>query len=106
MLSTQYRLKLQEICERISRHEEVSLEDMMWIERLSKVNTTAATMIRQARRRAMNPDMTEDSLDGFLNQLDLGEPDPMNHKTSFSSPDDIAEWFSSKDGEDDRLRRD
>ena len=30
MLSTQYRLKLEAICERIVNHEEVSLEEGLW----------------------------------------------------------------------------
>lgn len=106
MLSTAYRIRLEEIANRIATHQEVSLSDMVWAEKLGKVNTTAATILRQARRKSMNPEMSEDSLDGLLNQLDLGDPDPMNHKTSFSSPDEIAEWFSSKDDEDNRLRRD
>jgi hypothetical protein len=30
MLSTQYRLRLEGICNKIAKHEEVSLEDMIW----------------------------------------------------------------------------
>jgi len=76
MLSTQYRLRLEAICEKIAMHEEVSLEDMIWCEKLAKVNRSAATLLRQARRRAANPDMQEGSLDDFMNALDLGDPDP------------------------------
>ena len=72
MLSTQYRLRLEAICNKIALHEEVSLEDMIWAEKLAKANRSAATLLRQARRRAANPDMQEDSLDGF----DLAEFDP------------------------------
>jgi len=52
MLSTQYRLRLEAICAKIVQHEEVSLEDMIWAEKLSRVNRTATTMLRQARRKA------------------------------------------------------
>ena len=38
MLSTQYRLRLEFICKRISNHEEVQLEDMIWAEKLAKAN--------------------------------------------------------------------
>lgn len=93
MLSTQYRLRLESICERIVRGESVELSDMIWCEKLAKSNRSAATILRQARRRAANPEMTEDSLDGFMNALDLGDPDPSNHKTGFQSPDDIVDWF-------------
>lgn len=106
MLSTSYRLRLEEIARRIANHQEVSLSDMVWAEKLAHNNQHAAKILRQSRRKAAQPDMKEDSLDGLLNKLDLGDPDPMNHKTTFDSPEDIAEWFSRKDDEDGRLRRD
>jgi hypothetical protein len=102
MLSTQYRLRLEFICGRIEKHEEVKLEDMIWAEKLAKANRSAATMLRQARRKASNPEMTEDSLDGFLNALDLGNPDPREHRTRFEGADDIADFFRN----DDNMRRD
>jgi hypothetical protein len=104
MLSTQYRLRLEFICNRIVNHEEVQLEDMIWAEKLAKANRSAATILRQARRRAANPDMTEDSLDGFMNALDLGDPDPSNHRTGFNSVDDIIDFFSGDKPEDWRQR--
>ena len=102
MLSTAYRLRLQEICDRIANQEEVSLEDIIWAEKLGRANRSAGSILRQARRKALNPEMTEDNLDGFLNALDLGDPDPTNHKTGFNSADDIADWFRN----DDEMRRD
>ena len=104
MLSTNYRLKLERICDKIVNGESVELSDMIWAEKLSKANRTAATMLRQARRKAANPDMQEDSLDGFLNALDLGDPDPMNHRTGFDSIDDIVDWFKRDDRDDWRTR--
>jgi hypothetical protein len=103
MLSTQYRIRLEGICDRIVKHEEVSLEDIIWAEKLSKANRHAATLLRQARRQAENPDM--DSMDSFLNQLDIGG---IGHerfgRRGFDSPDDLADWF--RRDEDDRLQRD
>jgi len=93
MLSTQYRLRLEAICDKIAMHEEVSLEDMIWAEKLAKSNRSAATILRQARRRAANPNMQEGSLDDFMNALDLGDPDPSNHRTNFNSADDIIDFF-------------
>jgi len=104
MLSHNYRMKLEEICNRIATHQEVSLEDVIWAEKLAKANRSAATILRQARRRAANPDMTEDSLDGFMNALDLGDPDPSNHRTRFNGPDDIIDFFSQDKPEDWRTR--
>jgi membrane protein involved in colicin uptake len=100
MLSTQYRLRLEAICEKIAQHEEVSLEDMIWAEKLAKANRSAATLLRQARRRAANPNMQEGSLDDFMNQLDLGDPDPSNHRSGFTTADDIINFFSEDKPED------
>ena len=102
MLSTAYRLRLQEICDRIARGEAVELNEMIWAEKLGRANRSAGSILRKARRKAANPEMTEESLDGFLNALDLGDPDPRNHRTGFNSADDIADWFRN----DDEMRRD
>ena len=104
MLSTQYRLRLEFICQRIVNGEEVKLEDMIWAEKLAKANRSAASMMRNARRKAMNPDMQEGSLDDFMNQLDLGDPDPSNHKTGFKSADEIVDWFRRDETDDWRQR--
>jgi hypothetical protein len=108
MLSTQYRLRLEEICGRIARHEPVGLEDMIWAEKLAKANRHAATILRQARRKAENPDMTEDSLDGFLNALDIGGfGNERKGITGFNSVDDIVDFFSEgNDKPEDWRQRD
>jgi hypothetical protein len=107
MLSTQYRLRLEGICNKITLHEEVSLEDMIWAEKLAKANRTAGTMLRQARRKAENPDMQEGDLDDFLNQLDIGG---LGHerfgKSGFDSVDEIIDWFKRENDEDDWRQRD
>jgi hypothetical protein len=102
MLSTAYRLRLQEICDRIARGEAVELNEMIWAEKLGRANRSAGSILRQARRKAANPEMVEGDMDDFLNKLDLGDPDPTNHKTGFGSVDDIADWFRN----DDEMRRD
>jgi hypothetical protein len=101
MLSTSYRLRLLEIAGRIERGETVELSDIIWAEKLSKANQSAASILRKARRKASNPEMTEDSLDGFLNALDLGDPDIQNHRTGFNSVDEIADWFRRDDVDND-----
>jgi len=104
MLSTEYRLRLEYICSRISKNEEVQLNDMIWAEKLAKANRSAGEMLRKARRVSRNPDMPEGGLDDFLNQMDLGHPDPSNHKTGFDSGDEIVEWFRQEKSEDWRQR--
>jgi hypothetical protein len=104
MLSTEYRLRLEFICGRIAKQEEVQLEDMIWANKLAKANRSAGEMLRKARRAASNPDMQEGSLDSFMNAMDLGDPDPNNHRVGFSDPDDIVEWFSQEKTDDWRQR--
>ena len=107
MLSTQYRLRLEEICNRIARHEPVGLEDMIWAEKLAKANRSAATILRQARRKAENPDMKEGDLDDFLNRLDIGGTGHERFgKSGFDSVDEIADWFRRDDEGDEWRRRD
>ena len=105
MLSTQYRLRLEAICDRIVNGEEVSLEDMIWAEKLSKANRSAATILRQARRKAENPNMQEGDLDDFLNQLDFGGfGDERKGISGFDSVDDIVDFFKEDKPEDWRQR--
>lgn len=97
MLSTQYRLKVEAICDKIVKGESVELSEMIWVEKLAKSNRSAATLLRQARRKAANPNMEQGGLDEFLNLMDLGNPDPREHRTHFDSPDDIVDFFHRDD---------
>ncbi len=110
MLSTAYRLRLEEICGKISLQEEVGLEDMIWAEKLAKANQTAAKFLRQARRKAENPDMQEGDMDDFLNQLDIGGTGHERFgKRGFDSVDEIVDWFRRDDdseGDNNWRRRD
>ena len=98
MLSTQYRLRLEAICKDIASGAEVSLQDMIWAEKLSKANTSARGMLATARRMNTNPN------DSFLNNLNIGDPDSSNHKRGFDSPDDIMDWFRPDRSDDWRQR--
>lgn len=106
MLSTQYRLRLEGICNKIVKGESVELSDMIWAEKLAKANRSAGTMLRQARRKAENPDMQEGDMDDFLNQLDIGG---LGHerfgKRGFDSVDEIVDWFRRDEEEGDEWRR-
>lgn len=105
MLSTQYRLRLEEICRKIVTGETVELSDMIWAEKLAKSNRSAATILRQARRKAENPDMQEGDMDDFLNQLDIGGfGNDRFGKRGFDSIDDMLDWWSEDKPEDWRQR--
>ena len=106
MLSTQYRLRLEAICERIVKGESVELNEMIWAEKLAQANRSAGTLLRQARRKAENPDMQEGGLDDFLNRLDIGG---IGHESKgvsgFNTVDDIIDFFT-EDKPDDWRQRD
>ncbi len=108
MLSTQYRLRLEEICRKIVLGEAVGLEEMIWAEKLAKANRTAGTMLRQARRKAENPDMQDGDMDDFLNQLDIGGMGNERFGVRrFESVDDIVDFFSEgRDKPEDWRQRD
>ena len=105
MLSTKMRLRLEFIASRIVSGEPVDLNDMIWADKLAKANGSAGEILRRARRKAQAPDNQDGGLDDFLNQMDLGDPDPSNHRTGFSSPEEIVEWFK-QDKTDDWRQRD
>ena len=98
MLSTQYRLRLEGICKSIASGSEVSLDDMIWANKLAKANTAARGMLNTARRMSTNPD------ESFLNQLNIGDPDSTNHKRGFNDPQDVVEWFHNERSDDWRQR--
>ena len=98
MLSTQYRLRLEGICKAIASGQEVDLPDMIWAEKLSKANTSARGMLKQARRLSVDP------TDSFLNNLNIGDPDSSNHRRGFGSPDEIVDWFHIDRSDDWRQR--
>ena len=99
MLSTVYRLRLEGICKAIASGTEVSMEDMIWAQKLSKANTSARGMLSQARRLATDTDST------FLKYLDIGDSDPRKHKKGFGGAEDIVDWFRN-DRSDDWRKRD
>ena len=98
MLSTAYRLRLEGICKSIAAGTEVSIDDMIWAQKLSKANTSARGMLATARRMSTNPN------DSFLNNLNIGDPDSSNHKRGFGSPDEIVDWFHQERSDDWRQR--
>ena len=96
MLSTNYRLRLESICKSIAAGTEVSMEDMIWAQKLAKANTSARGMLSTARRMVTDPDGS------CLKYLDIGNPN--SNKKGFSGADDIANWFQNKRSDDWRQR--
>ena len=98
MLSTAYRLRLEGICKSIAAGTEVSIDDMIWAQKLAKANTSARGMLSSARRLATDEDGS------CLKFLDIG--DPKSNKTGFNGADDIADWFKNDNRSDDWRQRD
>ena len=105
MLSTEYRLRLEAICSKIAKGEDVPLSDMIWANKLGKANRSALEMLQKARRYAFNPEIPESGLDSFMIDMGLGDPDPSNHKSSFDGAEEIVDWFR-QDKTDDWRQRD
>ena len=98
MLSTKYRLRLEGICKDIASGTEVSIDDMIWAQKLGKANTSARGMLSQARRLSIDEDGS------CLKYLDIG--DPKSNKKGFNGADDIADWFRNDKKSDDWRQRD
>lgn len=96
MLSTQTRLRVEFICDRIAKGASVELTDMAWLQKLASRNPTVDTWLRKARRSAIQGDTPAEGLDSFCQAMDLGEPDPSDHLVGPQDPLTLAEWFSSK----------
>jgi hypothetical protein len=105
MLSTQTRLRLEDIAARIAGGLNVTFEEMQWATKWSEANRSAAEILRRARRRAISGEPQRGSLDELIDGLDLGDPDPQNHLIGPQDPVDLAEWFR-QDKENDWRQHD
>ncbi len=93
MLSTDTRLQLQDIADRISRHEEISLKEISLIQKWSDHNRHAYEILQKARRRAISGEPEPGSLDELIDGMNLGFADPSSHLVGPQSPDDLANFF-------------
>jgi hypothetical protein len=99
MLSTDVRLRLEFIADRIANHSEVSLEDMTYVQKWANNNRHAAEILRRARRTAIQGKPEAGSLDELMNALDLGDPDPSNHLNGPQDIDTLVDWFRRRPDE-------
>lgn len=104
MLSTETRLRLEEIAKKIQTGENVSLSEMIWADKWAKSNRSAAEIISKARRISVQGEAHPESIDGLLQALDLGNSDPSTHIIGPTDPDTLADFF--KPNENDRMTRD
>jgi len=96
MLSTETRLKVEFLCDRIEKGQPIPLVDMAWLQKWADRHRTVNEMVNKARRRAISGGSAPDgSMDAFLDDLNIGDPDPSNHLTGESSIDDFVSFFKS-----------
>jgi hypothetical protein len=103
MISAKIRLQLENICNRIESKSPVTLSEMVLIEKYAKANRSVFDMLQKARRRAVQGPSNKGSLDEFLDQMNIGNPDPSTHITGESSIDDLVDFFKN---DNDHMRRD
>jgi predicted lactoylglutathione lyase len=96
MLSTEVRQKVEFICQRIAKGEEVQFKDMEWIQKWAKSNHSVDAMLRKARREGIHGAFQEGTLDDFMQKMDLGDPDPATYLSGAQDPVTLAEWFAEK----------
>jgi len=106
MLSTSTRLKLEDIAARIAGGLDVSFSEMQWAQKWAEHNRSAAAILRKARRRAINGEPVEGSIDELMDGLDIGFVDPSDHLTGPQNPVDLANWFKRDDGDSDWRQHD
>jgi hypothetical protein len=95
MLSTENRIKLQEIANKIAKGEEVSLSESVLIHKWADNNRSVYEMLRRAKREAFYGESEKSSMDQFLHDLNLGDPDPSTHRSKFDGPDDLGDFFKA-----------
>lgn len=93
MLSSDTRVKLQDIANRISRKEEVSLSERVLIHKWADHHRSVYEMLRRAKREAFYGDSEKSSMDQFIHDLNIGDPDPSSHRNGFDDPEDLGDFF-------------
>ena len=100
MLSTQTRLRLEDIAARIAGGLNVTFEEMTWATKWSQANRSAAEILRRARRRAINGAPERGTIDELIDVFDIGSPDPTDHLVGPQDPEDLANWFKQDKTDD------
>ena len=91
MLRTSARIRIQEILTRISKGNEVTLEERIYINKYASRNQNVSAWLRKASYLQRNK-LKSNPTDELLNGLDLCSSDP--HSTYNPDQDDLGEWFS------------
>ena len=91
MLTTSSRVRIQEILSRLSKGDQVTLEERIYINKYAANNQNVSSWLRKALLIQRNENRSN-PIDQLLNGLDLSSEDP--HSTFNPDQDDLGEWFS------------
>ena len=91
MLASSTRIRIQEILTRLSKGNEVTLDERIYINKYASRNQNVSNWLRKASHIQRNQ-INSDPIDEFLNELDLCSYEP--HSIYKPDQDDIGEWFS------------
>ena len=91
MLTTSTRIRIQEILSRISKGDEVTLEERIYINKYASKNQNVSTWLRKASHIQRNK-LNSNHVDELMYGLGLCSSDP--HSTYNPDEDDLGEWFS------------
>ena len=99
MLTTNTRLMLQAILERMACGDPVSLKERVLLQKYADRDRTVMSWVHRAQRQRQRTE-APCGVDALLDDLDLGSMDPGDH---FRPDDDLGDWFG---GASSWLRRD
>ena len=91
MLNTSARVQIQEILIRLSKGNEVTLEERIYINKYASRNQNVSAWLRKALYMQKTSN-NSNQIDELLHGLDLYSSDP--HSTYNQDQDDLGEWFS------------
>ena len=91
MLSGLTHQKIQGILTKISKGEQITLEERIYVDQHADKNQEISSKLKRARRQQQGESFS-DPIDLLLNNLDLGTADPESNY--IPGEDDIGEWFS------------
>ena len=99
-LTNKNRLKIKDILKRIAEDKKVSLEERIYLEKLSKHNSTIWTWLKKANSMRRNGKQNANGINGLIQNLGLDGLETENHFDPQN--DDLADWFG---GSPDWVRR-
>ena len=91
LLSSQKRLKIQEIIKRISLDKEVSLKERIYIEKYAKHSPQISLWLKKANSIRRHGIQSEGGINDLLQSLGIDGLDKENHFDP--NKDDISDWF-------------